>query len=100
MTVVAAIRIRSYSQLTEAIAARRRSLGLTQLDTDEKSGCQPGYQGKLEKSIRHFGPLSLPMVLAALDCDLLLAPRNAVTPTEPRPGSCGLVHHLNRGDPS
>jgi helix-turn-helix protein len=94
MTV--AVRIRDYSQLTQALAARRRQLGLRQLDADEKSSLQSGYVSKLEAGIRHLGPLSLPMLLAAYDCDLLLAPRSSVAPIEPPAGSCGHVVHLDR----
>ena len=82
MTV--AIRIRDYSQLRSAIAARRRQLGLLQLEADELSGCQPGYQGEIECGLRKLGDLSLPMVLAALDCDLYLAPRSDVAPVAER----------------
>jgi hypothetical protein len=78
MTV--AIRIRDYSQLRQAIAARRRQLGLLQLEVDHRSGCQPGYQGKIEAGCRKFGDLSLAMILAGLDCDLYLAPRSDVDP--------------------
>jgi hypothetical protein len=81
---VSAIRIRNYSQLREAIAYRRQQLGLRQLEADEKSGLQSGYFGKLEAGCRKFGDLSLPMALAALDCDLYLAPRSAVAPVEDR----------------
>jgi hypothetical protein len=95
MTV--AVRIRDYSQLRAAIAARRRQLGLRQLDLDEKSSLQSGYSGKVEAGVRHLGPLSLPMLLAALDCDLLLAPRSDVAPVDAsRPGSCGHVLHLRQ----
>jgi hypothetical protein len=87
MTTVSAIRIRDYSQLREAIAYRRRQLGLRQRDADEICGLQPGYLGKLEKNIRKFGDLSLPMVLAGLDCDLYLAPRSAVATIEQPQGS-------------
>jgi hypothetical protein len=69
MTV--AVRIRSYDQLTQALAARRRQLGLRQLDADEKSGLQPGYFGKIECHDRCLGPLSLPMALAALDVECI-----------------------------
>ena len=65
MTV--AIRIRDYSQLTQALAARRRQLGLRQLDADEKASLQPEYFGKIECHDRCLGPLSLPMALAALE---------------------------------
>jgi len=91
-----AIRIRDYRQLTQALAVRRRSLGLRQLDVDEKSGLQSGYVGKIEAGVRHLGPLSLPMLLCALDCDLLLAPRRATEPPVDRTGSAGHVQHLER----
>jgi transcriptional regulator with XRE-family HTH domain len=91
--VTVAIRIRDYRQLTQALAARRRSLGLRQLEADEKSGLASGYVGKIEANVRKLGDLSLPMLLAALDCDLLLAPRAGSAPVEPRPGSAGRVHH-------
>jgi hypothetical protein len=101
MTV--AIRIRNYSELTEALAARRRSLGLRQLDLDEKSGLMSGYSGKIEAGIRKLGYISLPNLLAALDADLLLCPRSGAAPVEARTGSAGTVQHLNRqpnGEPT
>jgi hypothetical protein len=76
--VTVAIRIRDYSQLRAAIAARRRQLGLLQLEADEKSGLQPGYFGKIECGLRKLGDLSLPMVLASLDVDLYLAARSDI----------------------
>jgi hypothetical protein len=92
MTV--AIRIRDYSQLRSAIAARRRQLGLRQLEADEKSGLMTGYFGKIECGLRKLGDISLPNVLAALDADLYLAPRTAVSPVEQRTFSAGHVQHL------
>jgi hypothetical protein len=96
MTTVPAIRIRDYDQLRQALAARRRALRLTQLECDARAGLQDQYTGKLEIGTRHLGALSLPMLLCALDCDLLLAPRNAVAPIEDRTGSAGHVQHLDR----
>ena len=43
-----------------------------------------GYSGKIEIGIRKLGDLSLPMILAGLDCDLLLCPRSDIAPVEPR----------------
>jgi hypothetical protein len=86
--VTVAIRIRDYGQLRAAIAARRRQLGLRQLDADDLCGLQPGYLGKVEVGIRKLGDLSLPMILAGLDLDLYLAPRSANTPVEERGLSC------------
>src|ERR1700722_10538037 len=101
MTV--AIRIRDYSQLRSAIAARRRQLGLLQLEADELSGCQPGYQGKIECGLRKLGDLSLPMVLAALDCDLYLAPRSDTDPVAEQrslgPRAAGTFEHRHTGEP-
>jgi transcriptional regulator with XRE-family HTH domain len=95
--VTVAIRIRDYQQLTEALAARRRFLGLRQLDADEKSGLMSRYVGKIECGTRKLGDLSLPMLLAALNCDLLLAPRTGSEPAEARTGSAGLVgDHTHR----
>jgi GrpB-like predicted nucleotidyltransferase (UPF0157 family) len=78
MTTVPAIRCRTYQQLTQALAARRRQLGLTQLDVDARAGLQSSYTGKLEIGTRHLGSLSLPMLCAALDIDILVMPRSAV----------------------
>jgi hypothetical protein len=78
-----AVRVRDYDQLRAAIAARRRELGLRQLEVDDRSGCQPGYQGKIEAGCRKLGDLSLPMILAGLDLDLYVAPRPR--PPEPAP---------------
>jgi hypothetical protein len=92
--VTVAIRIRDYDQLRAALSARRRALGLRQLDLDEKSGLQNGYSGKLEKGIRKLGDVSLPMILCGLDADLYLAPRSDVAPVETRQlsaDSAGLV---------
>ena len=94
--VTAAIRCRTYEQVTSAFAARRRQLGLRQLDADEKAGLQSSYVGKLEIGTRKLGSLSLPMLLAAYDLDILLLPRfSTVSPVE-RTGSAGLVHHVPR----
>ena len=91
-----AVRCRDYSQLRQALAARRRQLGLRQLDLDEKSGLQNGYSGKLEKGIRKLGDLSLPMLLAGLDRDLLLAPRSDAAPVETRQFSADSAGLLER----
>jgi hypothetical protein len=88
MTV--AIRCRTYEQLTSAFAARRRQLGMRQIDADEATGLQSSYVGKLEIGTRRLGPLSLPMLLAAYDLDILLVPRSDAAPVE-RTGSCGQI---------
>jgi hypothetical protein len=91
--VTVATLCRTYEQLTSAFAARRRQLGLRQLDADEATGLQGSYVGKLEVGTRKLGPLSLPMLLAAYDLDILLVPRSpSVSPVE-RTGSAGSVRH-------
>jgi hypothetical protein len=95
------VRIRDYDQLRSALAARRRQLGLRQLDLDEKSGLMSGYSGKIEVGIRKLGNISLPNILAGLDADLLLVPRQSTDAPVERTGSAGLVHHIPRtGDAS
>ena len=89
--MIAGLRVRDYRQLAAAIAARRRQLGLRQLQVDELAGVQSGYTGKLECGDRHFGDLSLPMLLAGLDCDLYLAAR----PVGPR--TRRTAHAFRRG---
>jgi hypothetical protein len=101
--VTVAIRIRDYSQLTQALAARRRQLGLRQLDLDEKAGLMSGYSGKIEAGIRKLGDISLPNLLAGLDADLFLAPRSETTPVEARgmsANSADRITHRQTGDPS
>jgi hypothetical protein len=80
--VTVAIRVRDYDQLRAALAARRRSLGLRQLEADEKSGLQSGYVGKIGAGTRKLGDLSLPTGTAPIE------------PAEPRTGSAGRVRHL------
>jgi hypothetical protein len=66
--------IRDYSDLRQAIACRRKSLGLPQLELDQITGLPDGYQGKLECGMRSFGALSLGLVLQALGVELVLRP--------------------------
>jgi hypothetical protein len=95
-----AVRIRSYEELQSALAARRRQLGLRQLELDEKSGLMSGYSGKLEVGIRKLGSVSLPNLLAALDADLLLVPRSATAPVNDRGLSADAAgRHVHRAQP-
>lgn len=91
-----AIRVRDYTQLRQAIAARRRSLGLRQIDADQLSSLQSGYFGKIEAGMRHLGKLSLPMVLAALDADIYLIPRSSTDPVHGRVGSASKAGRTER----
>lgn len=75
MTAVGAVRAETYEQLTKALDGRRRQLGMTMLELDDKSGMQDGYSAKLFCHRRHLGPLSLPLMLQTLGVELLLVMR-------------------------
>lgn len=60
-----------YPGLRGLIAARRRELGLRQLEVDDLAGVQSGYTGKLECGLRHFGDMSLGSILGALGLSLV-----------------------------
>jgi hypothetical protein len=75
-----AIRCETASQLRQVLSARRRALGLRQLELDDLAGTQSGYQGKLEKGIRGYGDMSLSCTLGALGLELYVIER----PTEER----------------
>ena len=58
--------VTDYGQLRAVIAARRKELGLSQLEVDELAGVQTGYTGKIECGARHFGDVSFGSILGAL----------------------------------
>jgi hypothetical protein len=58
--------VATYADLRALVAARRKELGLSQLDVDEIAGVQSGYTGKVECGTRHFGDLSFGAILGAL----------------------------------
>ncbi len=68
--------VRDYSSFRAAIAARRRALGLTQFEVNFRAGLQDGYVNKLECGTRHFGDLSLGLVLETLGLEIVLRPRD------------------------
>lgn len=67
-------RVRGYPDLRQAIAARRHQLGLSQLVVDDLAGLHSGYLAKLERPIKHFGDMSLAVVLATLGLEILIVP--------------------------
>jgi hypothetical protein len=77
---VAALRINTYPALLRQLDARRRDLGLRMEDVDAKSGVQDGYAAKLFVGVRRFGEMSMPAILGALECDLIVVPRKASAP--------------------
>lgn len=66
----------NYRGLMDALKARRKELGLSQLEVDDKSGLQDGYCGKLEvwdrDSGRRLGPVSLDLLLDTYGVGLVL----------------------------
>jgi hypothetical protein len=81
---VAALRVKSYSDLLRQLDARRRELGLRMADLDQRSGVADGYSAKLICGMRRFGEMSLPAILGALAVDLVVVPRPGVAPVEHR----------------
>ena len=79
--------VTDYPGLVAALAARRRALGLSLEELDERSGVQSGYSAKIECNMRNLGIVSLPSLLGALglkiaivvDPDARLRPKEAVT---------------------
>ena len=69
--------VRDLGPLADVLARRRKALGMSQLELDERTGLQVGYVGKLEawrtpKYGRKLGNVSLPLMLEALGLALLL----------------------------
>lgn len=63
--------IREYGDLIEALRARRKALGISQLELDDRAGLSDGYTAKLEawrnrRIGKGLGPVSLPLILEAL----------------------------------
>ena len=67
-----ATRCETVTQIRETFAARRRALGLRQLELDDKAGVQSGYVGKVEIGTRNFGDMSLSCIMGALGFELLV----------------------------
>ena len=73
----AAIKCKDYPDLLGALNARRRELGLTMEAFDERSGLTGGYSAKVFCGMRRFGQMSLPVVLATMNLELLVAPKDS-----------------------
>ncbi len=68
--------VRTYGEFRRAFASRREALGLSQLATDHIAGLPSGYVGKLECGMRHFGNMSLEVLLATLDLEIVIRTRS------------------------
>ncbi|QRG09265.1 hypothetical protein EZH22_14000 [Xanthobacter dioxanivorans] len=86
---------RDYRGLMDALKARRVALGFTQMEVDDRAGLQDGYTGKLEAwdrdSGRRLGPVSLELLLVALDVQIALVELRPPAPrAEPDPAQLRL----------
>jgi hypothetical protein len=70
----AIIAIRTFDELRVALRKRKADLGLNNLAIDDIAGLQGGYTGKLMVGIKRPGDMSLPALLGALKCHLVLVP--------------------------
>jgi hypothetical protein len=66
--------ITTFDDLRVALASRKSSLRLRNLDIDEIAGLQGGYTGKILCGMKRPGDMSLPAILGALQCKLALIP--------------------------
>lgn len=69
--------IRTYDDLRRAIDTYRKAKGWTMLDMDAAIGLADGHAAKLICGTRHFGSLTLPLVLEGLEIELVVRPRAA-----------------------
>ncbi len=72
---LASFQISTVSELRELFAARRRQLGWSQLELDDRAGLQDQYAGKLEIGTRNYGDMSLSCVLGALGLEISIRER-------------------------
>ena len=75
-----AIRCETPSQIRAAFAARRRQLGLSQLELDQLAGVQDQYSGKCEIGTRNYGEMSLSCIMGALGFEMILVERPEAAP--------------------
>jgi len=65
-------RVTTFDDLRAIIDAYRKSLGITLLELDDKSGVQHGYSSKLACGIKNYGNISLPCIMGALGLELII----------------------------
>ena len=69
--------VRDYAELRRAIDTVRRAKGWTMMDMDAAIGLADGHSAKLICGTRHFGSLTLPLVLEGLGIEIVVRPRAA-----------------------
>jgi hypothetical protein len=95
VTEVTALRVSTYPDLLRQLDRRRQELNMRMEDVDAKAGVADRYSAKLFVGIRHFGPMSLNAILGALQCDLVVVPRQA-PPAERRALSADTADRAER----
>jgi transcriptional regulator with XRE-family HTH domain len=70
----------SLMELVALLAERRYSLGLTSRDLEEAAGLADGHLSKIECGTKRLGHVTLPTLLSALGCRLLLIADDAAIP--------------------
>lgn len=69
--------ITTYDAFVKAMVARRKQLGWSQIELDERAGFHLGYTGKLEAWTgpqgRTAGPVTMPLWLQALGIEIVFA---------------------------
>jgi hypothetical protein len=72
-------KVSTHEGLLAALIARRKQLGLSQLDIDMIGGLQSGYCGKIECGSKHVGYLSLTLLLGALRLESQAVPASGAS---------------------
>ena len=72
-------KVSTHKDLIAALVARRRSLGLTQIDVDAIGGLAGGHTAKIECGTKKVGYVSLTLLLGALKLELLAVPASGAT---------------------
>ena len=72
-------KVSTHKDLIAALVARRRSLGLTQIDVDAIGGLAGGHTAKIECGTKKVGYVSLALLLGALKLELLAVPASGAT---------------------
>lgn len=71
--------VHDYEGLRRGIATRRRSLGMSQREVDHLAGLTGRHLSKTECGVRHFGDISLALVMEVLGLEIVLRVRNRPT---------------------
>ena len=71
--------VKDLDGLVAAMASERRRLGFSQLAFDDRVGLAGGHTAKIEAGWRGLGQVSLPNMLDALGCVLVLMPASDVS---------------------